>query len=273
MSPPGGGAGGGAEAARGRCRIVSGEPAEEHALQRLGRHRLGDEVVHAGCEAGGLVLVEGVGGHGQDGDVGVARQTADLPGRLEAVHDRHLHVHQDQVVVAPGGALDGLLAVVGQVDGEPEIGQHVHGDLLIEWIVLDQQHLGARQLAGGRGHDLDRRIGLGRRQRNAGPLLEACGEPEHAAPAGLALGPRLAAHQTGQVPGQGQPQARAAVLAGGRGVGLLEGLEQAAELFGRDADAAVAHLEAHQQRIAGVVLDMRAQVTAPCSVNFTALLR
>ena len=36
--------------------------------------------------------------------------------------------------VGPGRRARRLLAVRGQVDGEIEIGQHVHGDLLVEWL-------------------------------------------------------------------------------------------------------------------------------------------
>jgi hypothetical protein len=62
-------------------------------------------------------------------------------------------------------------------------------------------------------------------------VLQAGGEPESAALARLALDARVAAHQFRQPPGDRQPEAGAAVLAGGRGVGLLERLEQAGQLI------------------------------------------
>jgi hypothetical protein len=49
------------------------------------------------------------------------------------------------------------------------------------------------------------------------------------------------------VAGDGQAQAGAAKAPCGRDIGLLEGIEQLRLLLGRNADAGVAHLEAHQQ--------------------------
>ena len=56
--------------------------------------------------------------------------------------------------------------------------------------------------------------------------LQAGGEPEGAAHPGRAVDADVAAHQLRQAAGDRQPEAGAAVLARGRGVGLLEGLEQ-----------------------------------------------
>src|SRR5437868_5297280 len=53
----------------------------------------------------------------------------------------------------------------------------------------------------------------------------------------------LAAQQARQLAADGQAQARAAVLARRRSVGLLEGFEDDLLLVGRDADASVRHRE------------------------------
>ena len=58
-----------------------------------------------------------------------------------------------------------------------------------------------------------------------------------------ALDPHGAAHQLGEAFADGEAQARAAVLAGGRGVELAELLEQLVGTIGRDADASVANRE------------------------------
>ena len=84
-------------------------------------------------------------GEGDDADVPWRRAHrtlfagADVSGRLVAVHDRHLPVHQDQVVqvLLPEG--DGLPAVFGQVDPAAERLQHGRGHLLVHPVVLDQQ--------------------------------------------------------------------------------------------------------------------------------------
>ena len=88
---------------------------------------------------------------------------------------------------------------------------------------------------------------------------QARGEPEAAARAGLALHAHVATHQARQVARQGQAQARAAVAARGRRVGLLEGVEQARQRVGGDAFAGVADLEAHQGRLAIALQRLDAQ--------------
>src|SRR6185503_20542147 len=53
----------------------------------------------------------------------------------------------------------------------------------------------------------------------------------------------LAAEQAGELAADRQAEPRAAVLAAGRAVGLLEGFENEPLLVGRDADAGVHHRE------------------------------
>ncbi|MNZ63145.1 hypothetical protein D3C78_812840 [compost metagenome] len=92
-------------------------------------------------------------------------------------------------------------------------------------------------------------LGLTRQHSRQGDALargELGGEPEAAALAGGAVDPDFAAHQPGQPAGDGEPEAGAAVLAGGGDIGLLEGLEQLLALELGDADAAVLYLEAQQ---------------------------
>ena len=61
--------------------------------------------------------------------------------------------------------------------------------------------------------------------RDLGPLAETRGEAEDAALAGLALHRHLAAHEFGELLGDGEPKPGPAIFPRGRGVGLLEGLE------------------------------------------------
>src|SRR5271169_2553486 len=62
-------------------------------------NRLGDVTIHAGGEATLAIAADGVGGHGDYGKVtpGSSLAPADDGRSLEAIHDRHLHVHQGQV--------------------------------------------------------------------------------------------------------------------------------------------------------------------------------
>ena len=83
-------------------------------------------------------------------------------------------------------------------------------------------------------------IGIGQEfSRFGNALAQACRKPEGAALAVFAFHPHIAAHEIGQFLGDGQPQPGAAVLPRCGGVGLLEGLEQLADLFLRQADARV----------------------------------
>ena len=93
-------------------------------------------------------------------------------------------------------------------------------------------------------------VGVGVRQA----LAQPGGEPEAAADAGGAAGAGLAAHQLGELAGDGQPEPGAAVLAGGRAVHLLEGRKQPRQLLGGDADAGVFDLEVDPHAVERFVL-------------------
>lgn len=71
---------------------------------------LGEVGVHARGEAFLNVLMVGVGCEGDDGDVlrRLAVELSDGGGRLQAVHHRHLHVHQDRIELVWRGLLDPL---------------------------------------------------------------------------------------------------------------------------------------------------------------------
>ncbi len=72
-----------------------------------------------------------------------ARQGADGAGGVQAVHDRHLHVHQDQVVGGGAGLLDGFPAVGRQVDREMDATQQFQRDFPVDGVVFGQQQPGA----------------------------------------------------------------------------------------------------------------------------------
>ncbi len=86
---------------------------------------------------------------------------ADGPGGLEAVHDRHVEVHEDGVVRGPGDGLHGLTAVDDEVCGETQMFEHAQGHLLVHDVVLgDEDPGGVAPSAPARGGvDGDRRGG------------------------------------------------------------------------------------------------------------------
>ncbi len=73
---------------------------------------------------------------------------ADPACRLEAIHDRHLAVHQHDVEVLPAHAGQALGAIVGHRDLQPQLAEHGLGHALVDRVVLDQQHTAAQSTAG-----------------------------------------------------------------------------------------------------------------------------
>ena len=98
------------------------------------------------------------------------------------------------------------------------------------------------RLRAGRGHGLPGSVDAGS-GRGRGRSSGVRGEPDGEARAlgGRALDGDVAAHEAGELAADGEPEARAAVLPGGRRVRLRELLEQPAELLRRHADAGVGH--------------------------------
>ncbi len=165
-------------------------------------------------------LLAAVGRHhhemGRELDLG---QREDALAGLDAVKPGHLPVDEgDLVALVELGRLahhgESLLAGGRLVGDEGHVGQHVgeHGARMR--IVVDDEHAPAAQV----------RLEQARAQRRR-PLAEPRGEAERASLAGLALDGDAAAHQLGQLLGDGKAEPGAAIFARGRGVGLLEGLE------------------------------------------------
>src|SRR6185369_15810345 len=114
----------------------------------------------------------------------------------------------------------------------------------VDRLVLDQQHPLARPVAARhflRWRTLRRRAGGLRRV-----LPEPGGKPEGAADPLRAADADRSPHHLGELRGDRQPEAGAAVFAGRRTVGLLEGREQLAERRLGNADARILDLEAQQ---------------------------
>ena len=91
--------------------------ARNHREQQVRRDRLGDEFVHSASARARLVVASGVGGQCDDHRVAQARVGADHARCFEAVHDRHLQIHQHAIEAAPEHQGDCLPAVVGDHHG------------------------------------------------------------------------------------------------------------------------------------------------------------
>ncbi len=174
-------------------------------------------------------------------------QPAELPGSLVAIHSRHLPVKENDVVglALPLGTLNGvqsLLSRFGLIDREAQVMEHLAQHLAGAFVVVYHQHAFALQVGS-----------KGQFARLAQALAEAGGEPEGAALAGFALHADFAIHKFGQLFGNGQAEAGAAKLAGGRGVGLGKSLEQPAHLLLGETAAGIAHSAVDQHIIVGLL--------------------
>ena len=67
----------------------------------------------------------------------------DRRGDLEAVHVRHLHVHQQEVIRSPLERGERLPAVSRDGDRVPALFQDAHGMRLVHHIVFRQEHVQA----------------------------------------------------------------------------------------------------------------------------------
>ena len=125
----------------GRCRRGGGrEVALQHRTQGLDLHRLDEVVVHAGVETAPVFAAQGVGGDRDDGQAPArVLLRADACGQRVAVHVGHVEVGQQQVVGAFAPARERLLAVLGQLAGQPEQTELAGDDLAVDVVVLGDE--------------------------------------------------------------------------------------------------------------------------------------
>ena len=178
------------------------------------------------------------GCRGQSGDQG-----PDGPGGSVAVHHRHLHIHEDRGI-GPRGlggeALHRGLAVFGHIQGDALLPENFHGDHGVDLVVLGHEDPAGELLGCRSGFRLGG-LGLvghgeGKDHREVGALTLH------------ALHHDLPAHEPDQLVGDGHSQARSAKAAGGAGVLLLKGTENAVDELGIHADAGVVDPEHQIQR-------------------------
>ena len=105
---------------------------------------LGEEAVHTAVHCRLTIYIKGVGGHGQNRYPRQSRvlQRTDTPGRLITVHERHLNIHQNKVVITrlrSGYFLYSLHAVFRRVNLEAILPQDFQSDLAVQLLILHQQ--------------------------------------------------------------------------------------------------------------------------------------
>ena len=139
--------------------LVEGHEHRHLRPQHLGLERLGQVVDRPRLVAPQLVLgLPADGGEEDDGDVGAAGPALDQPGRLVAVHPRHLDVEQDHREVVDEHLAEGVGAGGGPGDVDVE---GLEGGLQGEEVVgpvVDDEDAGAHgRSIGGSRHRVTRR--------------------------------------------------------------------------------------------------------------------
>ena len=165
---------------------------QQDVAQLREREGFGEVVVHARREAGFAVAGQGVGGERDHaGRLELARDFAfaQLARRDEAVHDRHLAVHEHHVEFLLFERVQRLDAVAGMHGVASQALQHLERERAVDHVVLDQEDREViehgfvlRCEHGGRGTDIVEGHGLQRFVQGAA---------QHA----LAHGLREAAHR------------------------------------------------------------------------------
>ena len=130
----------------------------QHPKQRIGVNRLGHKVDHARLHALLAVFHHRVRRHRDNRYRVPTRLCTNRACRRQAVHFRHLHVHQNQVVGLRRRLQHGQgnAPVVGNVHFEPGVAQQFTGHLLVQRVVFGQQD--ARAENGAQIGYADRRI-------------------------------------------------------------------------------------------------------------------
>ena len=84
-----------------------------------------------------FVAFHGVPGERDDGAIVAA--LAENPGGRVAIHDGHLHIHEDEIEFGLGRVIDGDLAIGGFNDGEAGAGQDQPDQLAIGFAIINEE--------------------------------------------------------------------------------------------------------------------------------------
>ena len=98
-----------------------------------------DEIVHPRLQAGAPVLAEHIGGQRHNRLRLPAGQLADLPRGLHAVHDGHLHIHQDEIERLGLRHFQRFPTIRRRRDVQADRPEQFDRHLPVDFIVLDQQ--------------------------------------------------------------------------------------------------------------------------------------
>ena len=103
--------------------------------------------IHTGTQGALDVFRKDAGGQCENGDAGgvFTGQRTDGPGRVKAIHDRHLYIHEDRGVFPRSGTLKqvhGHLAVLGVDDPQVYVAKQIFKDFSIQSVIFGKEVFG-----------------------------------------------------------------------------------------------------------------------------------
>ncbi len=112
----------------------------------------GDIVIHAGFEAKIPIAFHGAGGHGDDGQIRQLQLSPDQASGFDAIHFRHLYVHQHRMIIAAfAQMLDSLGTIVHNIERDTDVAENFGNHLLVGLMVFNEQDSGADELLSAAG--------------------------------------------------------------------------------------------------------------------------
>ena len=117
-----------------------GKCSRDHLFDAFVAHWFGNEIIHAGCQTAVSILAHCRCGHSNNGYVSTySLFPADFRRGLQAVHLRHLNIHENQIEIILSPLLQRFQAIPCQRDPVSHLAQHTQGDFLIHQVVFGQQ--------------------------------------------------------------------------------------------------------------------------------------
>jgi len=92
--------------------------------------------MHAGSKAALAIFVEGICRNRNNRGVSVDRISPDRMSHFNAVHARHLNIHQDQVVASRTRLFQCLQAIFGNIRAQADVLKNAEQDFPINRLIL-----------------------------------------------------------------------------------------------------------------------------------------
>lgn len=215
---------------------------EQRVCQDIKSDGFGNMSIHAGIEADLTIAGHGVSRHRDDGKAAAGGTVG--TSRLEAIHDRHLDIHQDQIEFHLAQLKKGECgaAIANENDRMAELFEQPLDEFLIRDVILSGED------AQGRALDALRKI-----DESVGDWFhagrEGDGEPKRTSLPFCAFDADFAPQESDQLTADGEPETGAAIAAGNGTIHLTEGLEDFEQFALGDANASIGDGKAKDQRV------------------------